>query len=318
MFHENVDNKLFEMNKLFDYLLHNQSALGIAILHRLSFIFPDKQYLKMMFRLKMGYPLNLRKPQTFNEKLQWLKLYNRRQEYTQMVDKYEVKEYVAKVIGEEYIIPTIGVWDKFDQIDFSSLPEQFVLKTTHGGGGSGIVICNNRDNFDISEAKQILNRSLSGNIYKSLREWPYRGVKKRIIAEQYIQDECGELKDYKFFCFNGVVKFFKIDFGRFSSHHANYYDRKGTLLPFGEADYMPCPNKVIDMPHNLSEMIALAEKLSRLIPFLRVDLYNVNGTIYFGELTFFPASGFGKISPENYDYIIGKSLELPELWSQRQ
>lgn len=298
------------IKKFFDYLLNNHSALGIALLHRLAFVFPDKLYLELMFRLKMGYPLDLKNPQTFNEKLQWLKLYNRRPEYTQMVDKYAVKEYVAQIIGKEYIIPTIGVWDKFGQIDFSALPERFVLKTTHGGGGGGVAICTDKEHFDIAEAKRKLEKSLSVDIYRNLREWPYKNVKRRIIAEEYMQDSSGELKDYKFFCFNGRVEFFKIDFDRFVDHHANYYDRNGKLLPFGEAVLPPVPDKMLEMPHNIQEMIVLAEKLSAGIPFLRVDLYNIDGKIYFGELTFFPASGFGRISPEQYDRIIGKSLEL--------
>ncbi len=298
------------IKKFFDYLINNHSALGIALLHRLAFIFPDKLYLELMFRLKMGYPLDLRNPQTFNEKLQWLKLYNRRPEYTQMVDKYAVKEYVAQIIGKEYIIPTTGVWDKFGQIDFSALPERFVLKTTHGGGGGGVAICNDKEHFNTAEAKRKLGKSLSVDIYRNLREWPYKNVKRRIIAEEYMQDGSGELKDYKFFCFNGRVEFFKIDFDRFVDHHANYYDRNGKLLPFGEADLPPVPDKKLEIPHNIQEMIVLAEKLSAGIPFLRVDLYNIDGKIYFGELTFFPASGFGRISPEQYDRIIGKSLEL--------
>ena len=298
------------IKKFFDYLINNHSALGIALLHRLAFIFPDKLYLELMFRLKMGYPLDLRNPQTFNEKLQWLKLYNRRPEYTQMVDKYAVKEYVAQIIGKEYIIPTTGVWDKFGQIDFSALPERFVLKTTHGGGGGGVAICNDKEHFNTAEAKRKLGKSLSVDIYGNLREWPYKNVKRRIIAEEYMQDGSGELKDYKFFCFNGRVEFFKIDFDRFVDHHANYYDRNGKLLPFGEADLPPVPDKKLEIPHNIQEMIVLAEKLSAGIPFLRVDLYNIDGKIYFGELTFFPASGFGRISPEQYDRIIGKSLEL--------
>lgn len=298
------------IKKFFDYLFNNHSSLGIAMLHRLAFIFPDKLYLELMFRLKMGYPLDLRNPQTFNEKLQWLKLYNRRPEYTQMVDKYAVKEYVAQIIGKEYIIPTTGVWDKFGQIDFSALPERFVLKTTHGGGGGGVAICNDKEHFDTAEAKRKLEKSLSVDIYRSLREWPYKNVKRRIIAEEYMQDGSGELKDYKFFCFNGRVEFFKIDFDRFVDHHANYYDRNGKLLPFGEADLPPVPDKKLEIPHNIQEMIVLAEKLSAGIPFLRVDLYNIDEKIYFGELTFFPASGFGRISPEQYDRIIGKSLEL--------
>lgn len=296
--------------KFVDYLLNNHSALGVALLHRLAFVFPDKLYLELMFRLKMGYPLDLKNPQTFNEKLQWLKLYNRKPEYTQMVDKYAVKEYVAQIIGKEYIIPTTGVWDKFGQIDFSALPERFVLKTTHGGGGGGVAICNDKEHFDTAEAKRKLGKSLSVDIYRNLREWPYKNVKRRIIAEEYMQDGSGELKDYKFFCFNGRVEFFKIDFDRFVDHHANYYDRNGKLLPFGEADLPPVPDKKLEIPHNIQEMIVLAEKLSAGIPFLRVDLYNIDGKIYFGELTFFPASGMGRFAPSKYDYILGNYINL--------
>ena len=209
------------MLKIIEYIKAPR-LLCLALMKRANFLFNDKLYIEIIYYLKMNKKLNLSNPITFTEKLQWLKLYNRRIEYTQMVDKYAVKEYVAKTIGEEYIIPTLGVWNKFDRIDFSSLPEKFVLKTTHGGGGGGIVICNSRANFNIAEARQKLNHSLSRNIYKSLREWPYKDVRKRIIAEKYICDENNELKDYKFFCFNGKVQFFKIDFDRFIDHHANY------------------------------------------------------------------------------------------------
>lgn len=301
-----------KIKKLFDYLFNNRSVLGIILLHRLAFIIPDKMYLKQLFRLKMGYPLDLENPHTFNEKLQWLKLYNRRPEYTQMVDKYAVKMYVANIIGKEYIIPTIGVWDRFEQIDFSVLPERFVLKTTHGGGGGGVTICRNKEHFDVDEAERKLEKSLSIDIYKYLKEWPYKNVKKRIIAEEYIHDNCDGLKDYKFFCFSGNVKFFKIDFDRFIDHHANYYNRDGKLLPFGEADLLPVPDKLLDIPQNLSEMIGIAERLSVGIPFLRVDLYNVDGKIYFGELTFFPASGLGRFVPHEYDCVLGDYIKLPE------
>ena len=306
-----------KVKKFFDYLFNNQTALGIVLLRKLAFIIPDRLYLKAMFRLKMGYPLDLKNPQTFNEKLQWLKLYNRKSEYTQMVDKYAVKEYVAKIIGKEYIIPTIGVWDKFEQIDFSALPERFVLKTTNGGGGGGVVICNDKNHLDITDAKKRLEKSLSSDIYRNLREWPYKNVKKRIIAEEFKQDSDGELKDYKFFCFNGKVEFFKIDFSRFVNHHANYYDRNGELLPFGEADFPPLPEKVLDIPKNLSKMIEIAERLSTGIPLLRVDLYNIDDRIYFGELTFFPASGLGQFVPPKWDKILSKYLTLPPLYTIR-
>ena len=302
------------IRKFIKYLLHNPSAIAIALLRRLSFAILDRPYLKMMFRLKMGYPLNLNNPKTFNEKLQWLKLYNRKPEYTQMVDKYAVKDYVAKVIGKEYIIPTIGVWDRFEDIDFSILPEQFVLKTTHGGGSGGVVICNNKQTFNIDAAKEKLNHSLKTDIYKYLREWPYKNVEKRIIAEHYMQDiDSDELKDYKFFCFNGKVQFFKIDFDRFEGHHANYYDNNGNILTLREVDLLPPVPGKVKVPDNLNEMIKIAEILSKGIPFIRIDLYDINKRIYFGEITFFPASGFGKLLPESADKKIGEYLHLSQL-----
>lgn len=275
---------------------------------------PDATYLKLLYRLKMGHRLDLKSPQTFTEKLQWLKLYNRKPEYTTMVDKYAVKNYVANIIGEEYIIPTLGVWDKPDDIDWDSLPNQFVLKTTHGGGGGGVVICRDKTTFNKADALTKLNQSLNSDIYSGLREWPYKNVPKRIIAEKFMAPEKisspKDLLDYKFFCFNGKVKFFKVDFGRFVEHHANYYSPEGELLEFGEQGLEPDPNYPIELPSNLNKMISLAEKLSGNEPFLRVDFYNVNGKIYFGELTFYPASGMLPWTTEKADETIGGYLEL--------
>lgn len=294
----------------FHYLFNDRSTLAVALLQKLAFLFPDKLYLELMFRLKMKYPLNLKNPQTFNEKLQWLKLYDRKPEYTRMVDKYAVKEYVSGIIGREYVIPTLGVWDNFGQIDLSSLPEQFVLKTTHGGGGVGVVICKDKSHFDIADAKRKLNKSMSTDIYRILREWPYKNVRKRIIAEELIQNGDKELFDYKIFCFNGKACFLKIDFNRFICQRTNYYDVTGKLLPFGDVDCPRMPEIEFNMPSNLPEMISIAEKLSAGIPVLRVDLYNTEGKIYFGELTFFHGSGFSRIYPEEYDLIIGKHIEI--------
>lgn len=275
---------------------------------------PDATYLKLLYRFKMGHRLNLKNPQTFTEKIQWLKLYNRQPEYTKMVDKYAVKEYVAKKIGEEYIIPTLGVWDKPEDIDWDSLPNQFVLKTTHGGGGGGVVICKDKTTFDKASAIAKLKESMDSDIYSGLREWPYKNVPKRIIVEKFMAPEKSptpnDLPDYKFFCFNGKVRFFKVDFGRFVEHHANYYDTDGNLLPFGEKSFEPDPNYIIKLPNNLKDMIALAERLSKNEPFLRVDFYNVNGKIFFGELTFYPASGLGKWTTEEADKEIGMFLKL--------
>lgn len=293
--------------------LTNPCLLGVYLLRKLAFLFPDKLYLELMFRLNMGYWMDFDNPRTFNEKLQWLKLYNRRPEYTQMVDKYAVKEYVASIIGEEHIIPILGVWDSVDDIDFDKLPNQFVLKTTHGGGGGGVVICKDKSQFDVIQCKIQLQQSLNSCIYKNLREWPYKDVPRRIIAEQYMVDESGyELKDYKFFCFNGQVKMIKVDFNRQTSHRANYYNNNFEILHFGEEAFLPNYEIVHQPPHNFEEMVRIAQWLSANIPFGRVDLYNVSGKIYFGEITFYPASGFGAFTDANWDYTLGSWITLPK------
>lgn len=269
----------------------------------------DKMYIKIAYRINLGKKLNLSNPQLFNEKLQWLKLYDRKDVYTTMVDKYEAKKYVAGIIGDEYIIPTFGVYDRFDDIDFDKLPSQFVIKCTHDCGG--LVIVKDKLSFDIDSAKQKINKSLKRNYYYHGREWPYKNVKPRIIIEKYMEDDIyHELRDYKFFCFNGKVKFFKIDFNRFVNHAANYYDVNGNLLHFGEIKCPPNYNEKLKMPKKLKEMISVAEKLSKGLVFIRVDLYEVNSKIYFGELTFSPNCGFGKFNPEEYDLKIGKMLEI--------
>lgn len=284
--------------------------LGIAIIKRLWWL-PDVLYLRLRFMFEMQSFLHIKHPVTFNEKLQWLKLFNRHPQYKMMVDKCAVKQYVGEVIGKEFIIPTIGVWDKFEEINLESLPNRFVLKTTNGGGGGGVVICRDKKSFDIKQAKNKLEYSLKTDIYRTTKEWPYKGMKRKIIAEQYLEDESGELHDFKFFCFNGKVYCFKLDFGRFTEHHANYYDPNGKLLPFGEAGLPPMPAKKLHIPKNLSSMVDIAEKLSQGIPFLRVDLYNVKGHVYFGELTFFPASGFGRFTSNEWDIKLGQMLQLP-------
>lgn len=283
----------------------------IYILNKCARLFSDKRFLQIKFRLEMGKKLDLDNPKTFNEKLQWLKLYNRKPEYTTMVDKYAVKDYVANIIGKEHIIPTLGVWNSVDEIDWEALPNQFVLKTTHGGGGGGVVICKDKATFDKNKARKTLQKSLDSDIYWNYREWPYKDVPKRIIAEKYMIDESGyELKDYKFFCFNGKVECFKVDFDRFTSHKANYYDRNAMLLPFWETAYPADHSKIFDKPKNFNKMIEYAEILSKDIPFVRIDFYNINGKIYFGEITFFPAAGMGKFEPEEWDYTLGNNLKL--------
>lgn len=294
----------------------NNRALQKAIADNITKIdmlqnLSDEAYLKLVYRLIFGRKLDLKNPKTFNEKLQWLKLYNRKPEYTLMVDKYEVKGYIAEQIGEEYVIPTLGVWDNFDDIDFDSLPNQFVLKCTHDSGG--LVICKDKSNLDVTKAREKINKALTRRFYYFGREWPYKNVKPRIIAEKYMVDKTvDELRDYKFFCFGGVCKCLKVDFDRFIEHHANYFDPQGNLLDLGEKICPPNKEKVLFLPENKDNMLQLAEKLSKGIPFLRADFYDVNGKIYFGELTFFPASGWGEFTDEKWDYKLGEWIKLPD------
>ena len=259
-----------------------------------------------------GHFCNLQTPRTYNEKLQWLKLYNRKPEYTQMVDKYEAKKYVANIIGEEYIIPTLGVWDRFEDIDFDTLPNRFVLKCTHDSGG--LVICRDKSKLDISEARKIINKSLNRNYYYMHREWPYKNVRPQIIAEKYMEDESGyELKDYKWFCFDGVPKALYIAKDRGVEGEEtkfDFYDEEFNHLPFtnGHPNSTHCRLK----PQGFEKMKELAAILSQGIPHLRVDFYDINGRIYFGELTFYHWSGMVPFEPEEWDYKFGEWIKLPQ------
>lgn len=299
-----------KLNTAFKLIISHPEKFFATLIKSYGKWMSDTLYIRLLYRCKIGHKLNLNNPKRFTEKIQWLKLNNRNPRYTTMVDKAAVKDYVKDIIGSHFIIPTLGVWDRFDDIDFDSLPNKFVLKTTHGGGGGGVVICKDVKFFDKQNAKEVLERSLAHDIYKSLREWPYKNVIRRIIAETYIEDGSGDLRDYKFFCFNGKVKFFKIDFGRFKEHHANYYDIYGNLLPFGEINCAPDFNIHLDIPHTLSQMIQLSEKIACGEPFLRVDFYTIGDFIYFGETTFYPASGLGRFTSDEWDYKIGDMLNL--------
>lgn len=278
---------------------------------------PDEPWLKLLYRIKNGYWMDFKNPKSFNEKLQWLKIHGFRPEYTQMVDKFEVKDYVAKIIGAEYVIPTLGVWNNPEDINWAELPNEFVLKTTAGGGGFGVWMVKDKNVFDRELfSKEVYARYPNiGKPHKKhidvFREHPYDGVRERILAEEMlIVDSKEDLRDYKFFCFNGKVRFFKVDFDRYTEHRANYYNTDGVLLPYGEVVCPPNPDAKIELPSNLSEMVELAEKLSVDIPFLRVDLYNLHGHIYFGELTFFPASGLSKWTNDKWDSEIGEMLSI--------
>lgn len=270
---------------------------------------PDKKYLEKLFELCTGYALDLENPRTFNEKIQWLKLYDHRPEYTTMVDKYAAKKWVADRIGEQYIIPTLGVWEHFDEIDFDGLPEQFVLKCTHDSGG--VVLVADKSKLDKKAAKRKIEKHLKYNYYYGGREWPYKNVPPRIIAEPYLTDESGtELKDYKIFNFDGQPKLIQVDYGRFAEHKRNLYS---TDWQYIEASilYPTDPDHQIEKPKNLDKMLELAHKLSEGYPHVRTDFYNIDGKILFGELTLLHGSGFEKFTPPALGEQMGQWLKLP-------
>lgn len=266
----------------------------------------------------MGYCLNLKTPKTFSEKIQWLKLYNRRPLYTTLVDKYAVKGYVSKLIGAEHVIPTLGVWERPEDIEWDKLPRQFVLKTTHGGGSMGVLICKDKSLFDREEAEHKLNVSLKQDLYKYCREEPYKNVPRRIIAEEYIHPDSvtNDFADYKFFCFNGVVKALFVATDRNKKDEEvkfDFFDAEFNHLPFkqGHENAEIPPQR----PTLFDEMKQIASKLSTGMPHVRIDLYEVGSRIFFGEFTFFHYSGMMPFRPQKWDAIFGEMLTLPEKYN---
>lgn len=297
------------MKSLKAYLL-NPNILAISLLVRFGKWIPDTIYLQMLYYLRMRKKLNLKHPITFDEKLQWLKLYNRRPEYTMMVDKVAVKKYVAKVIGNEYIIPTLGVWDNPDEIDFAKLPEQFVLKCNHNSG-KGMFICKDKSSMDERRVISNLKRGLKEDYYKKWREWPYKNVHRRVLAEKFMVDESGtELKDYKIFCFGGEPEIIEVDYDRFIKHKRNFYDKEWNFIDM-RIEYPSDKSHVIACPNNLKRMLDLARELSQGIPHLRVDFYSIGNRIYFGELTFFHEAGMGHFYPDSWNVKLGNLIKLP-------
>lgn len=270
---------------------------------------PDILFIKITYFIHFGRFCDFSNPKTFNEKLQWLKIHNRKPIMSLKVDKMRVKEYVNQKLGSNIIIPNLGYWKSFDDIDFEKLPQKFVLKCNHDSGS--VIICRDKNKLDIKKARHVLEKGLKRNLFYWGREWPYKDVDPIIFAEEILEDvKDGDLKDYKFFCFNGVVKCFKIDFNRFVDHKANYYDREGNILNVGEKICPPDYNYNIVLPSKLKEMIEYAETLSKGEPFLRVDFYEVNGNIYFGELTYYPASGLSPFINFESDKLLGSWLEI--------
>lgn len=271
----------------------------------------DKFYIKNAYRYAMGKKINLKSPKTFNEKLQWLKLYDRNPLYTTLVDKYEVKKYISDKIGQEYIIPTLGVWDNFDDIDFNSLPNQFVLKCTHDSGG--LVICRNKNELDIDNARRKIEKSLQRNYFWFGREWPYKDVKPRIIAEQFMQDRDYEnLNVFKIFNFNSEPKIIQtIQNDKTPSETIDYFDTDWNLLELKQN--FPNSEKPLQKPKTLDKMLDLAQILAKdTSPFIRTDFYEINGQVYFSEFTFYSDSGLAKFTPAHWDLMLGKWIKLPQ------
>lgn len=289
----------------------NKTAFIGSILRRISCMFSnDVLYLRILYLSEMHRVLHLNNPVTFNEKLQWLKLNNRKAEYTTLVDKCAVKEFVSTIIGKEYIIPTLGVWNHFDDIDFNLLPDKFVLKTTHGGGGMAVVICDDKAKFNKTKAKEKLEKSLKYDIYSNFREFPYKNVRKRIIAEQFMSDSNGaSLQDYKVHNFNGIPRLILVCSDRFSggAMGETFFDENWNKLDLKRPGH---PNPDIEKPVLLDKILELSKILSKNIPFVRTDFYIIEGKVYFGEITFYPASGMSPFIPEKYDYILGSWLKI--------
>ena len=273
----------------------------------------DEKYLRLAFKAYLKYSLDLNNPQTFNAKLQWLKLNDKNPMYTELVDKYLVKKYVSERIGEEYVIPCLGVWSSPKEIDFDELPNRFVLKCTHDSGG--VVICKDKTKMNIHKVRKQLTKSIRRDYFLEGREWPYKNVKRQVIAEEYVESKDGtEMIDYKFMCYNGIVKNLFTCTERFDADgctgglKVTFFDTNWNVLPF-ERKY-PKSKKKIPKPSNLEKMIEIAETLSKGIPFVRIDLYDVDGKILFGEYTFYPGGGLEWFEPVEWDYRLGELIDI--------
>lgn len=284
--------------------------ITLKILNDVFSWLPDKVFIECKFYLNLGYRLNINNPRSFNEKLQWLKLYRRHPMLTDLVDKVKVKKYVSEKIGNEYVIPTIAVYKTTEEIDIARLPDKFVLKCNHNSGG--LTICRDKLKLDLKKAKRDLNKSLKFDYYKVGREWPYKNVERVILAEQLLEGPDEGLPDYKFFCFNGKVKSCLVCIDRFSESglKMNFYDNEWKLMPF--IRHYPNSNQDIPKPPTYEKMIELAEKLSEDFEFVRIDFYSIEDQIYFGEMTFYPGNGWSDFNPIEWDYIFGSWINLKE------
>ena len=288
-----------------EYIRHQLSR----VLMRLAKLFPDRIYLQLLYFLVMGKRLHLNHPVLFSEKLQWLKLHQKTPQFTQLVDKLSVKDYVNQLLGDKFVCPTLEVWDSTEEINYDSLPDQFVLKTTHGGGNTGVVVCHNKKQFDQAAAMAILRESMNSNIYTRYREWPYKNVKRRIFAEKYLGKD---IMDYKFYCCDGEVVCILLCTGRQEGQVKYYFlDTDWKICPYNEDSILIGNDFPFLPPDNLNQLLQIASKLSAGFPFVRIDLYDVDNHIYFGEYTFYPASGIDPKKTAEFDKMLGKKIHLP-------
>lgn len=266
----------------------------------------DSVYIKILYKYRMGKKINLNNPKTFNEKINWLKLCDRKDIYTKMADKYEVKQFISETIGDEYVIPLIGIYDSFDDIDFDKLPNRFVIKCTHDSGG--LVICKNKKELNIDDARSKIQKSLKRNYYLKGREWPYKNIKPRILIEKFIEDDMiDDLRDYKFMCFNGRVKYVYVTVKN-DNIWENYYD--ANFKPVDVNHGFPRYNEEFAKPKNFHKMVRIAERLAKNTPFLRVDLHNIKGEILFGEMTFYDWGGLRAFADEKFDVRLGNLIDI--------
>ena len=275
---------------------------------------PDSLYLKVLYRVIMGRKLNLRNPREYNEKLQWLKLNDRKPEYSTMVDKYEVRGYIEDLLGDKYLIPCLGIYDSVDDIDIDALPDRFVLKCTHDSGS--VEICKDKSSFDIEGARHRLSQAMKRNYYATYREWPYKYVKPRIIAEGYLEGDGGDLKDYKVMCFNGEAKIVEVHENRFVEgkvHTQTFYDREWNIVPLTQVETVTV-DRPSERPRQLDEILRLSELIAKDMYHARIDWYIEGDKIYFGEITFFDGSGFESFSTPEMERMLGDMIKLPEKW----
>lgn len=298
-----------KVRKIFQLLRNSKYRFLYLSSHGCFDSMPDKEYLSKLFNAKMGYDINWDNPITFNEKMQWLKVYDRKPQYTTMVDKYAVREYLPSLIDSKHIVPLLGVWDNPDLIDITALPDQFVLKTTHGCGG--MFICRDKKDFNIAAAKRKLKKGMSKNYYYHVREWPYKDVKPRVIAEPYLQDgEELNLRVYKVFNFGGVPTLIQtIQNDKTKNETIDYFDTDWNLLELHQ-NYPNSPNPS-KKPQSLELILELSRKCSSGHPFLRTDWYEVNGQVLFSEFTFFSDAGMEPFYPAEWDEKLGRLINLP-------